>query len=153
MTIDTDNLVDDFVHNTKAIFDGSMSTFGLKEIYDEDILLIPTVPSLAISCLSFWNELKTISSSNVRYEFTFIGDIWYYHSAVTEDIKRNLIMRNAYRIAKHIMEHASLNGWLTNTRALVRSCSYTPRLRSGVMLASARMIIAAPYQIRISTIT
>jgi hypothetical protein len=151
-TIDTDNLVSDFIANTAAIFEDNMRTLGLKEIYDEDVLLVPTVPSLALSCISFWNTLRTISSSNVRYQFDFIGDFWYYDAAVSEDIKRNLIMERAYRIARHIIEHASLNGFLTNTRAEVKSCIYAPRLRSGILMASARIVVVAPYQFRVSSI-
>lgn len=151
-TINTDNLVDDFINNTEAIFEDNRSSLGLREIYTEDVVMIPVVPSLALSCISMWNELKTISSANVRYEMTFIGDFWYYDSAMSEDIKRNHIMSKAYQIARFIMEHASLNGFLVNTRALVRSCSYAPRVRSGVLMASARIIVAAPYQLRLSSI-
>ena len=152
-TIDTDNLVHDFIQNTKEIFEGNMRTLGLKEVYEEDVLLVPTVPSLALSCISFWNTLRTISSSNVRYQFDFIGDFWYYDSSVSADMKRNKIMSKAYRISRHIMENASLNGFLTNTRAEVKSCIYTPRLRSGVLMASARIVVVAPYQFRISSIS
>ena len=152
-TIDTDNLVHDFIQNTKEIFEDNMRTLGLKEIYDEDVLLVPTVPSLALSCISFWNSLRTIGSANVRYQFDFIGDFWYYDSQISEDVKRNAIMEKAYRIARHIIENASLNGFLTNTRAEVRSCIYTPRLRSGILMASARMVVVAPYQFRVSSIS
>jgi hypothetical protein len=152
-TIDTDNLVHDFIENTKAIFEDNMRSLNLREIYTEDVVLVPSVPSIALSCISMWNDLRSISSSNVRYEMTFIGDFWYYHSAISEDIKRNLIMIKAYEIAKHIMKNASLNGFLINTRALVRSCSYAPRVRSGVLMASARIVVAAPYQLRLPTIT
>ena len=151
--INTDNLVNDFIVNTKEIFEDNMSSLGLKEIYTEDVVLVPVVPSLALSCISMWNDVRSISSANVRYEMTLIGDFWYYHSAMSEDIKRNLIMRKGYEVAKFIMEHASLNGFLTNTRALVRNCSYAPRVRSGVLMASARIIVAAPYQLRLSSVS
>ena len=150
--IDTNNLVSDFIANTEAIFEDNMRTLGLKEIFDEDVILVPTVPSLALSCISFWNTLRTISSSNVRYQFDFIGDFWYYDSIVDSDMKRNEIMSKAYRITRHIIENASLNGFLTNTRAEVKSCIYTPRLRSGVLMASARIVVVAPYQFRVSSI-
>jgi len=151
-TINTDNLVNDFIENTKAIFEDNMRSLGLREIYTEDVVIVPAVPSLALSCISMWNDLRSISSSNVRYEMTFVGDFWYYHSAISEDIKRNLIMTNAYQIARYIMEHASLNGFLQNTRALVRNCSFAPRVRSGVLMASARIVVAAPYQLRLTSI-
>lgn len=153
MTINVDNLVDNFVFNTAAIFEGNWQSLGVVDVYKDDVWIVPHVPSLSISCSSFWNDLRTIGSSNVRYEFDFIGNVWYYHSAVNPDITTNMVMRNAYKVVEHIIKNASLNGFLTNTRALVRSCSYLPRRRSGAILSGARIVITAPYQTRISTIS
>jgi|GEM_PF-3350775 len=152
MTIDVDNLVDNFVLNMKAIFENQYKSFGLKEIYTEDVLLVPVVPSLAISCTGFWNRKITLGKVQTRYEFTFMGELWYYHSTISVDVKRNLIMREAYKISQHILENASLNGWLISTRALVRACSYSPRARSGALMASARIFVIAPYQTRITIV-
>jgi hypothetical protein len=153
MTIQYNNLVDEFIANSAAIFSPYFKELGLKEVFKDDVLLIPTMPSLAISCTSFWNDLKTIGSTNVRYEFSFIGNLWYYHSALNEDLHVNLIMRNAYRIAEHVIKNASLNGWLINTRAMVRSCAFVPRRRSGTILAAARITYMAPYQLRVDQIS
>jgi hypothetical protein len=151
-TIDTDNLVDDFVSNLAAIFEAHQTSLGLNEIYKDDLLTIPIVPSVAVSCTSFFNTKRTIGSNRVRYEFDIIGEIWYYHCSINPDIRRNLVMRNAFKVSQCIIENASLNGWLTNTRALVRSCNYTVRPRSGSVMASARIIVIAPYQLTIDTI-
>lgn len=151
-TIDTDNLVNDFVQNMAVILDENRGLLKLKEVYTDDVLLVPIKPSIAIACSSIWNDLRTISSSNVRYQISIIGELWYYHSDPSPDVTKNLVMRRAWKIVKHIIENASLNGWLTNTRAEVRACTYTPRLRAGGLITSARLIVVAPYQLRIDQI-
>ena len=150
MTINTENLVDDFISNLKKIFDDNMKSLGLKEVFKNDILLIPTTPSLALSCTSMWSDQRTIGKTHVRYTFNFIGTLWYYHGEVNPDIDRNIVMRHAYKIAHHIIQNSSLNGWLTNERADVRACAYSPRARSGMLLASARIMIVAPYLAQIN---
>lgn len=153
MTIQLNNLVDEFISNSASIFSSNMKELGLKEVFKDDVLIVPTMPSIAISCSSFYNDLRTIGSSQVRYEFDFIGSIWYYNSPLNQDLHINLIMRNAYKIAEHIIKNASLNGWLVNTRAVVRSCAFVPRVRSGELLAAARIAYVAPYQLRINQIS
>jgi hypothetical protein len=153
MTIDLDNLVENFIQNSVAIFEDNRRSLGVKAVFDEDLYIIPTFPSISISCSSFWNELRTIGSNNVRYEFLFTGTIWYYHESLSPDTRKNLVMRNAYKVAEHIIKNASLNGWLTNTRAIVRACSYVPRLRSGGFIGAARIIYMAPYQTRVQSIS
>jgi len=153
MTISTDSLIDDFIFNLAKIFEDNEARLGIKEIYKDDVWVVPMVPSMSLSCTSIWNQLRTISSVNVRYEIDIVGSIWYYHSAASPDVTTNLVMRNAYKIVDHIMRNASLNGFLTNTRAIVRSCAYTPRRRSRALISAARILITAPYQTRISTIS
>ncbi len=151
--IDTDNLSDDFVNNMAKIFDGNMKSLGLKEVYKDDIFLVPIVPSLAIAPASFFNDVRSVGSTNVRYTLDIIGELWYYHSSVSPDVTKKMVMGNAWKIMKFIMEKASLNGFLTNTRAVVRTCAYTPRLRAGSLMASARLIVLAPYLLTIDEIT
>ncbi len=151
MAIDTDNLVKDFIVNLKAIFDDHMTSLNLKEVFTEDVLLIPVTPCLALSCISFFNQVLTIGRVNTRYQFNFIAEAWYYHQAITEEVYRNLVMTSAYKISEHIMKNSTLNGWLNGKQAVVRSCSYTPRLRSGSLYACARIVIFAPYQTRITS--
>jgi len=145
--IDTDNHVDDFVSNLSEIFEDNTESLGIKEIYKEDVLMVPIVPSIAISCTAMFNERITVGSTNVRYETTFIGDVWYYQAVINEDFKRNVIMSKAYKVARHIMKNASLNGWLVNKRAIVRSCTYSPRIRAGMLLGAARISLSAPKRI------
>jgi len=153
MTINTDDMVRDFVLNTKVIFEDNMASLGLKEIYTEDVLIVPSYPSIAISCSSIWGTPRTLGSISVRYELVFVGEIWYYHSSVSPDIRKNLVMEHAYRVSNRLIQKASLNNWLVNTRAVFRNCVYIPRLRSGTLLASARITFTAPYQATIATIT
>ena len=153
MPISTDNFVDDFVLNTSKIFEDNRSSLGLKEVFRDDVVIVSQVPSLAVSCTSMYNTVRTLGSTNVRYEFLFIGELWYYHSSISPDVTPNLVMSNAYRLTKHILQNASLNGWLTNTRALVRSCNYSVRPRSQNLFASARIKVLAPYQTRIANIS
>ena len=151
--INTDNLSDDFVNNLIKIFDGNMTVLGIKEIFRDDVIIVSVTPSLAISTHSIFFEQRTIGSSNVRYTFNFIGELWYYHESLTADTNRNRVMRSAYKISEHIIKNASLNNWLTNSRAVVRSCSYAIRVRSRSYIASARIIVSAPYLATISTIS
>ena len=151
MTVDTDNLVNDFIANVKVIFEGSMSSLSIKEIYSDDVLIIPVVPSLALSCIGFFPNRVTLGKSQARYQFEFIGELWYYHSNISPDVYRNLVMKRAYKISEHILKNATLNGWLTAKPVAVRSCSWAPRLRSGELLASARIIILASYSTQISS--
>jgi hypothetical protein len=152
MAIDVDNLVDNFVFNLAAIFDDNWQRLGIKELYKDDVWMVPLTPSLALSCAAMWNDLRSLSSVNVRYQYNFVGEVWYYHGAMNPDVTKNLVMRHAYAIVEHIIKNASLNGFLTNTRALVRSCAYTPRLRSGTMLSTARITVVAPYQTRVALV-
>ncbi len=144
MTIDTDNLVDDFISNLKEIFENHMKSLGLNEVFTDDIILIPITPSLAISCLGFFPQRLTMGK-RARFEYSFIGELWYYHEEVSTDLHRSVVMRNAYKISDFILKNATLNGWLSVKPALVRSCTYSPRLRSGVLMASAKITILAPY--------
>ncbi|MEA1909779.1 MAG: hypothetical protein U9M89_02040 [Patescibacteria group bacterium] len=151
MAIDTDNLVNDFVLNTKAIFDENMRSLNIREVFTDDVLIIPVVPSLAISCIGFFPNRITVGRTQARYQFDFVGELWYYHSNISPDVYRNLVMARAYKISKHILENATLNGWLTAKQAIVRSCSWAPRLRSGDLLASARIILLASYNTQITS--
>ena len=153
MTINVDNLVDNFIFNLAAIFDDNWQTLGIKEVYKDDVWMVPLTPSISLSCAAMWNDLRSLSSANVRYQFDFIGEVWYYHCSINPDVTKNMVMRNAYKIVEHIIKNSSLNGFLTNTRAVVRSCAYTPRLRSGTMMTTARIIVVAPYQTRIALVT
>ena len=143
--IDTDNLVNDFVVNLAKIFEGHTKSLGIKEIYKDDLYLITSVPSIAISCNGLSVRLRTVGSRNVRYTFNFSGVIWYYHSAINPDVTTNMVMRSAYKIAEHIIKKASLNGFLVNERADVRSCVFSNRIRAGNLLSSARITVLAPY--------
>jgi len=151
--IDVDNLIDNFILNTYETLEGSQESLELKEIFKEDVHLIPVTPSLSISCSAVFNDKRTIGSNTVRYELDIVGELWYYHGVANPDLGKNLVMRHAYKIMRHIMENASLNSWLTSTRAIVRSCSYTPRIRSGGLMASARLIVLAPYQDIVTSIS
>jgi hypothetical protein len=152
MTIDVDNLVDNFIFNLAAIFDDNWQRLGIKEVYKDDVWMVSLTPSIALSCSAMWNDLRSLSSVNVRYQFDFVGEVWFYHGAVNQDITKNMIMRHASIIVEHIIANSSLNGFLTNTRAVVRACTYTPRMRSGTLLSAARIIVVAPYQTRVALV-
>ena len=128
----------------KAIFEDHTRSLKLSEIFIDDIILIPVTPSLALSCLGFFPQRLTIGK-RARFEYNFVGEAWYYHEAVSEDLHRSVVMRNAYKIASHILKNSTLNGWLTTKPVLVRSCTYSPRLRSGVLMSSAKITILASY--------
>lgn len=145
MAINTDDLVDDFVNNLNVVIDNNRDLLQLKEIYTEDILLVSAFPSVAITCSSLFIDLRTVGSSQVRYTFSFMGELWYYHDNFGSGAGKNEIMRRAVSLSKIILENGSLNGWLVNSRAEIRSCAYTPRIRGTSVMASARIIVVAPY--------
>lgn len=151
--ITSDNLVEEFVSNMAKILEDSQESLQLKEIYKEDVYLVPMVPSLAISCSAIFNDKRTIGRGRTRYEMDIIGELWYYHGTANPDLGKNLVMRHAYDIMLHIIKNATLNNWLTSTMAIVRSCTYTPRLRSGDLMASARLVVLVPYQTSIANIS
>lgn len=153
MSIDTGNLLDNFILNTKQILSDSQESLNLREIYEDDVLLVPVMPSIAITCTSVYNELRTVGSSQVRYTVNFVGELWYYYENLSPDVRKNKVMSGAYAIAYHIIKNASLNNWLVNTRAIVRSCSYAPRARSGGFLASVRIVVLAPYLLTVTSIS
>ena len=151
MTINTDNLVNDFINNLAEIFNNNMKKLGLKEVFLNDVLVIPATPSISLSCTGLFPTRLTMGRNSARYQFNFVGEIWYYHAVISNDIDRNLVMRSAYVIAEHIMQNSTLNGWIATGEAVVRSCVYLPRLRSGTFFACAKIMILAPYLTRITS--
>lgn len=144
-TIDTDSDVLDFVNNLAAIFEDNMERLRLAKIYKEDVSFVSATPSIALSCTGVMPIRRTIGRTQARYTYNYYGEVWYYSRTMTADVHRNLVMSEASLIMRHMMENATLNGWLRTREISIRGCNWMPRIRSGVLYASARIVLAAEF--------
>jgi len=150
--IDTDNIVSEFIVNTNIILRNNMEDLHIKKVYDEDVSVVDVVPSIATSVMNIVLERRSLGSVQARFEADIIGELWYYHEGISVDTRKNEVMCTAWSICKVLQENATLNGWLASTRAYVRTCTWALRRNSNLLLASARIILVARKQLRITTV-
>lgn len=143
-TIDSDNLVKDFINNAVAVVSDNMEKLGLRRIYDDDVTIIDSTPSLSISCNNIMKNRRTVGR---RYRITFYltGDLWYYDSMVSDESRKTSILAKAFAISKVYMENANLNGFLKNESIDLKNITYAQRIRGGIIYGGARILFIAPY--------
>lgn len=141
----TDNMVGEFIRNLAIVLEDNRNEIGVKKVYDEDVILIETFPSVAIGVLNTALMRRTLGNT-ARFEVDIMAEIWYYHERMTADTRRNEVMRSAWNLTRVMQENASVNAWLQSTRAYIRTCAWALRRNGDVLLASARLILVGRQQ-------
>jgi len=150
--VDTDNLVGDFIVNTGIVLEENAAILRLKKVYKEDVALVDVFPSVAISANNITLERKSLGSIQARFEIDIAGEIWYYHEKLVADTRKNEVMRAAWEVCEVLQKNATLNKWVSSTRAYVRACTWTLRRSGDVILASARILLVARVQHRFTIV-
>jgi hypothetical protein len=139
------NIYQNGVENIKQVMEDNKSSLyvTLKEIYDDDVVL-PLTPSVAIMFDSAGTTLRAASGFHRRsYTISLRYDLWYYHSELKQDTKREHVVQIAWQIQNIYMVNTSLNGFVPKLASMVETVRYRPRLRSGTIFASALISIIA----------
>lgn len=148
MPVNTDNAIGDFIANMKIMLDENAADMQIKKVYDEDVADPEIFPCLCISANGATITRRTLGSNQARFEVDIVGEVWYHHELVNPGTRKNEVMRNAWEVCKVIQQNATLNQWLTSTRAYIRSCVWTMRRSANLFIASARIVVVARHQTR-----
>jgi len=90
------------------------------EVFDEDVILIPKPPAIAVS-FSDWSEGPTTMGQRypqtVEYEIEI--NVFYYHAEAKNKIRKHEIRDALWDIARILRRNSDLNG-LSSKGALIR---------------------------------
>lgn len=143
--VKTDNMVGDFIANLAIVFEENRREMGIKKVYDDDVQLIDTMPSVAIGIMNTTLQRRTLGNT-ARFEVDIMAEVWYYHEEISAGTRRNDVMRAAWNLTRVMQENASVNSWLKATRAYIRACTWSLRRNANLLLASARLIVVGRQQ-------
>jgi len=83
----------------------------LMDVYDDDVLLIPKPPAIAVSFADWEEEIHTIGKSpRVTAEYKVGINIFFYHSELTNNIRKSEIRDGLWEISRILRRNSSLNG-------------------------------------------
>jgi len=124
-----DNLVEILNREQRDDADQALTYLsGVLEIHNEDILLIPSTPCIAISFEGFDEIIHTIGKTNVTVETTIQINAYYYHQEINQRIRKNEIRDAMWELSRILRRNSDLNG-LSSKGAQVSSGEVMSRLR------------------------
>jgi len=101
---------------------------GVLKIHDEDILLIPKTPCIAVSFEGFEEIIHTIGKRQVTVETTLLINTYYYHQEISREIRKKEIRDAMWELARILRRNSDLNG-LSSKGAQIPSGEVMSRLR------------------------
>ncbi len=145
------NLFENGLENIKKVIEDNQSSFKtpgrLKEIYTEDEIL-PLTPSMAVLFTSAENELRSASGlSRLKYTMNLHYDLWYYHSELNDNTRREEITEILWQITNVLMVNTTLNCFVPKLGSVVEVATYRPRLRGGGVIMASALITLVAYKL------
>lgn len=128
--IKTGNIFADVVHNIIEILNREQREdkeqklkyiSRLTEIIDEDAIIIPRTPSLAVSFADWSEEARTMGQKYPVSMDVVVGvDLFYYHQEFTPKIKKDEIRDAMWEISRILRRNSDLNGFSTKGAKITR---------------------------------
>ncbi len=144
------NLYLNGLENIKLIIDdnqGSLKCGRLKAIYTEDVVL-PLTPSIAILFTGSENVLRSASNLTRRnYTMNLSYDLWYYHSELNDNTRREEITEVLWQIVNVLMTNTTLNNFAPKLGSVVEVATFRPRMRDGGVIMASALIVLTVYKL------
>ena len=116
----------------------------IRNYYEEDVLN-PTTPCFCVICNGSTDELRASQNlSRVKYTINIDVEIWYLHSDVTEETKRNEITYTLWEISDWMKKHITLNGFVPKLGIRIEQVRWQPQVRGSRVLAGGIIHMLAP---------
>lgn len=144
------NLYLNGLENIKKVIDDNQSGLKcgrLKQIYTEDEIL-PLTPSIAILFTGSENVLRSASNLTRRfYTMNLSYDLWYYHSELNDNTRREEITEVLFQIVHILMTYTTLNSFVPKLGSVVEVATFRPRMRGGNVIMASALIVLTAYKL------
>lgn len=121
---------------------------GVIEVSPYDIILIPSLPHLAVSWESKNEIVHTMGKENVTVEIVNDVSVYYYLSELHERIRKDQIRDALWETERILRRNSDLNG-LSSKGASIRDSVLQNRVRArGKTYAGGRIRLSVPILIR-----
>lgn len=115
----------------------------IKQFYEEDVNS-PITPSIAVLASDSDDEMRASQNlSRIRYTINIGLEVWYYHSDLTEEVKRNEITYILWEINSLLKKNITLNGFVPKLGVIVAGARWAPRLKGERTLAGGVISLIA----------
>jgi len=144
-----DNLYRNAVLNCIAVLKKFPKELGIdiRQYYEEEVQN-PITPSFAVIATSSKDDLRTSQAAQqIRYTINIGLEVWYYHSDLTVETKRNEVTYILWEINKLLKANFTLNGFVNKMGLEVTGARWYPKLLGTRVLAGGviTLIVKALY--------
>ena len=116
----------------------------LTEVLDDDVIIVPKPPCIAVAFSDFTEEIHTIGQRHpVTVEVIIELNIFYYHSEVKDKIRKAEIRDAMWEIARILRRNSDLNG-LSSKGAVIRGGELIYRPRNDKIYEGALIRLGVP---------
>ena len=115
----------------------------IRNYYEEDVLN-PITPCFCVIVNGSKDEMRASQNlTRQRYTIHINLDIWYYHSDLTEETKRNRITYTLWEISDLIKRNMTLNEFVPHLGAEIQGVRWAPQPRPSRILAGGVINVLA----------
>lgn len=132
-----DNLFRNAVLNCIEVLKKVPSELGrtIRNYYTEDVLN-PVTPCFVVTVKNSDDTLRASQAlTRMRYTVNILLEIWYLHSELTEETKRNEITFILYEISDLFRRNITLNGFAPKLGIDIAGIRWAPQLRGNRILS------------------
>ena len=144
------NLFANGLENIKKVIEDNQSSLKcgrLKQIYSDDVVL-PLTPSIAIMFTGSEQTLRSASNlTRLNYKMDLRYDLWYYHSELNDNTRREDITEILWQITSVLMVNTTLNCFVPKLGSVVEVATYRPRMRGGGVIMASALITLVAYKL------
>jgi len=122
--IDTGNFIDDGAENIVETFKEHQAEYGLSignnNIFAEDVLYVPSTPSLAIDWVeAIHSGHKVINRYRSEHDITNVYNIIFYQEQFSERLLFKELRENIDEISRLFTKYSNLDGYVHDRRTAV----------------------------------
>ncbi len=108
----------------------------IRHFYEEDVIN-PDTPSVCIIVNQSEDQMRISNAmQQIRYTINIDMEVWYYYADLTEEIKRNKVMYELWKMNDYLKKHITLNGFAPKLGLEVSGTRWVPVRRGSRILAS-----------------
>lgn len=115
----------------------------LTNVYDDELIIVPSTPCISVVFNDFEEEIHTIGNRCVTIEFKIRLEVFYYHGEVKNNIRKKEIRDALWEISRFIRENSGLNG-LSSKGALIKRGTHAYRPRNNIIYEGALIDMEVP---------
>ena len=116
----------------------------VRNYYSEDVAN-PITPCFIVLVNGSDDELRASQNlSRVKYTINMNLEVWYLHSDLTEETKRNEITYILWEVSSWLKQHITLNGFVPKLGLRILGTKWFPQQRGSRIIAGGMISLHVP---------